>query len=463
MVRTASHTPKLTKKFYPMVSVCTPTFNRRPFIQAMLECFRNQTYPKDRMEWIIIDDGTDPINDLIDAAKIPQIRYFREERKMALGEKRNYMHSKVKGTIVVYMDDDDYYPPERVTHAVDTLQANREALCAGASEIYVYFKHIHMMYQSGPYGPNHATAGTFAFRVELLKNHRYDDHAALAEEKNFLKDYTVPFVQLDPLKTILVFSHNHNTFDKKRLLENAHPQFFKPSQRTVDEFIRQPKEAVIKQFFMTDIDKALAEYAPGEPSMKPDVLKQIREIDEERKGLQQQQGGGQIMINEPGKEPRPMTPQEILQAINGQTEEIKALREKNGTLETMVANLQKTISKLNHLLEQTSKLSDTNSMNNEKSLKETINHGREPSITSLSPTVSHQSSSDGLERFISTSSMLKGVNPQDTFLDTLLKKIDVLEKRNKELEKGIPPIPPVEEINQVRSKSMPEVMVDISI
>ena len=422
MVRTASHTPKLSKKFHPMVSVCTPTFNRRPFIQAMLECFRNQTYPKDRMEWIIVDDGTDPINDLIDAAKIPQIRYFREERKMALGEKRNYMHSKVKGTIVVYMDDDDYYPPERVSHAVDTLQANREALCAGASEIYVYFKHIHTMYQSGPYGPNHATAGTFAFRVELLKNHRYDDHAALAEEKNFLKDYTVPFVQLDPLKTILVFSHNHNTFDKKRLLENAHPQFFKPSQRTVNEFIRQPKEAAIKQFFMTDIDKALAEYTPGEPSMKPDVLKQIREIDEQRKGLQQQQGqqGGQIIINEPGKEPRPMTPQEILQAINGQTEEIKRLHEKNGTLETMVVNLQNTISKLNQVREQTP-----------------------PSITSLSPTVSKS---------------------QDTFMDTLLKKIDALEKRNKELEKGIPPppIPLVKEVITHKSKSMPEVMVDIS-
>ena len=425
MVRTASHTPKLSKKFYPMVSVCTPTFNRRPFIQAMLECFRNQTYPKDRMEWIIVDDGTDPINDLIDAAKIPQIRYFREERKMALGEKRNYMHSKVKGTIVVYMDDDDYYPPERVSHAVDMLQANREALCAGASEIYVYFKHIHTMYQSGPYGPNHATAGTFAFRVELLKNHRYDDHAALAEEKNFLKDYTVPFVQLDPLKTILVFSHNHNTFDKKRLLENAHPQFFKPSQRTVNEFIRQPKEAAIKQFFMTDIDKALAEYAPGEPSMKPDVLKQIREIDEQRKGLQQQQGqqGGQIIINEPGKEPRPMTPQEILQAINGQTEEIKRLHEKNGTLETMVVNLQNMISKLNQVREQTP-----------------------PSITSLSPMVSKS---------------------QDTFMDTLLKKIDALEKRNKELEKGIPPppIPPIPLVKEVithKSKSMPEVMVDIS-
>ena len=40
----------------PLVSVCTPTFNRRPFIPAMLQCFAHQTYPRDRMEWVIIDD-----------------------------------------------------------------------------------------------------------------------------------------------------------------------------------------------------------------------------------------------------------------------------------------------------------------------------------------------------------------------------------------------------------------------
>ena len=66
------------------------------------------------------------------------------------------------------------------------------------------------MYQFGPYKQTHATAGTFAFRRALIEN-RYDDDACLAEEKSFLKDYTVPFVQLDPLKVILVFSHEHNS------------------------------------------------------------------------------------------------------------------------------------------------------------------------------------------------------------------------------------------------------------
>src|SRR5210317_1019017 len=186
------------KKVLPFVSICTPTFNRRPFIPIMFECFRNQTYPKDRMEWIIIDDGTDKIKDLIDSADIPQIKYFAYDTKMTLGKKRNLMHDKTCGDILVYMDDDDYYPPERIEHAVTTLTKSKTALCAGASELYVYFKHIQQMWQCGPYGPNHATAGTFAFKRELLKKSRYNEEACLAEEREFLHGYTIPFVQLDP-------------------------------------------------------------------------------------------------------------------------------------------------------------------------------------------------------------------------------------------------------------------------
>jgi hypothetical protein len=135
------------------------------------------------------------------------------------------------------------------------------------------------MYQFGPYGPNHATAGTFAFKKELLKQHRYNDDAALAEEKEFLKNYTVPFVQLEPKKTILVFSHLHNTFDKKTLLDNPNPSYTKESDKTVDDFI---KEEDFKDFFTNKIDSLLKNYEPGKPEMKPDVLSQIGKIKQER-------------------------------------------------------------------------------------------------------------------------------------------------------------------------------------
>ena len=41
----------------PFVSVCTPTFNRRPFISSMIECFNHQTYPKDKIERVIYDSS----------------------------------------------------------------------------------------------------------------------------------------------------------------------------------------------------------------------------------------------------------------------------------------------------------------------------------------------------------------------------------------------------------------------
>lgn len=260
----------------PFVSVCTPTFNRRPFISSMIECFNHQTYPKDKIEWIIVDDGTDPIEELV--SHIPQVQYFRYDKKMPLGHKRNLMHTKTKGDIIVYMDDDDYYPPERISHAVETLM-NSSALCAGSSEIYIYFKHIQKMYQFGPYGPNHATAGTFAFKRELLDHHKYDDSACLAEEKSFLKDYTVPFVQLNPLKTILVFSHVHNTFDKKTLLDNKNGKYVKESDKTVDMFVN---EKTLKDFFLNDLDDLLEQYESGAPASKPDVLQEIIKLQNKR-------------------------------------------------------------------------------------------------------------------------------------------------------------------------------------
>lgn len=347
MPKAKSHTPKLTKKYYPLVSICTPTFNRRPFIPTIFECFRNQTYPKDRMEWIIVDDGTDRIRDLVESSGISQIKYFEMPKKVSLGEKRNYMHSKATGTIIVYMDDDDYYPPERVSHAVEKLMENKLALCAGSSEIYIYFKHIQKMIQFGPYGPNHATAGTFAFRTELLKQTRYQDNAAVAEEREFLKGYTIPFVQLDPMKTILCFSHEQNTFDKRKLLDNPHPDFVKESKKKVTDFICLEKEAAIKKFFMEEIDLLLEKYEPGNPRMKPDVIKQIAEIERDREKMMQEEmaknGQGVIMMNQPGKPPTPLTTNQIIELLSKQGQQIQAYERRIAELESINQNLQKLI------------------------------------------------------------------------------------------------------------------------
>jgi glycosyltransferase involved in cell wall biosynthesis len=265
---------------FPLVTICTPTFNRRPFIPIMIKCFEHQTYPKDKIEWIIVDDGTDKIEDLV--SHIPQVKYLKFDEKMRLGKKRNILNDNSRGDIIVFMDDDDYYPPDRISHVVEKLKSNPRALCAGSSEMFIFFKHINKMYKFGPYGPNHATAATFAFRRELLSKTRFDETNSVAEEKKFLKEYTIPFVQLDSKKTILVFSHNHNSFDKKLLLDQAPNPFINETQIKPRDLVKEPE---ILQFFMNDIDKLLDNYEPGKPENKPDVTKQLKEIKENRENM----------------------------------------------------------------------------------------------------------------------------------------------------------------------------------
>jgi glycosyltransferase involved in cell wall biosynthesis len=335
---------------YPFVSICTPTFNRRPFISAMIRCFEHQKYPKDKMEWIIIDDGTDKIEDLV--KDIPQVKYFAYNEKMTLGRKRNLMHEKSKGDIIVYMDDDDYYPPCRVSHAVEMLKKNPQALCAGSSEMYIYFKHIDKMVQFGPYGPNHATAATFAFRRELLKQTSYNEENAVAEEKYFLKNNTIPFVQLEPKKTILVFSHIHNSFDKRTLIESPEfpNQFMSYSDKKVEDFVKEPD---LKKFFMEDINNLLDKYEPGRPENKPDVLGQIEEIkksreEEKRKFIEEQERMKQQMVKQ-GFSPniQPLTPNSLMLQMKNEKGEIQ-----NIDLHGLIANYEKRIQEMNEIIQK---------------------------------------------------------------------------------------------------------------
>lgn len=267
----------LGTELLPFVSICTPTFNRRPFIPYLKKCFEHQNYPKDRMEWIIIDDGTDPIEDLV--KDIEQVKYFYYEEKMLLGKKRNLMHSKCSGDIIIYMDDDDYYPEQRISHAVETLLENPSFLVAGSSEMHFYFDSRNQVYQCGPYKDYHATAATFAFRKELLLETSYNEENALAEERHFLKNYTIPLKQLDTLKSIMVFSHKHNSLNKEKMLENMESTKTKLSRYTVDDFIKDPE---LKKFYMVDMNDLLTNYEPGKPENKPKLLEQIKKMEEER-------------------------------------------------------------------------------------------------------------------------------------------------------------------------------------
>lgn len=227
------------------VSVLTPTYNRRKFIPYAIKCYEAQTYPKDRMEWIILDDGTDSVEDLFKNLKIPNLRYIRLDKKHLIGAKRNMLHKEAKGDIFVSMDDDDYYHPDRVRHVVIKFAQNPTIQLAGSSLLYIYYSDNKKIYKLGPYGPNHCTNGTMAVRKQYANTHLYDETVTHAEEKSFLESYKNPMIQLDPMKVMLVISHSQNTFDKKALREQKSP-FVNETTLTLKNFIRS---AELRNFY----------------------------------------------------------------------------------------------------------------------------------------------------------------------------------------------------------------------
>lgn len=238
--------PEDYKHDFPFVSVVTPTYNRRRFIPTLIECYKSQTYRKDRMEWIILDDGSDPVEDMFKNLDLPNVHYIRETEKRNIGAKRNTLNREACGDIIISMDDDDFYAPDRVKAVVTAFKQKPNIQLAGSSEIYMYYTDIKMIYKLGPYGPNHATNGTMAWRRSYADSHQYDETVTHAEEKSFLDGYTHPMIQLDPKKVMLVMSHTDNTFDKKKMREQVGNPFVKKTSMKIRDFIRDP---IVREFY----------------------------------------------------------------------------------------------------------------------------------------------------------------------------------------------------------------------
>src|SRR5262249_5482406 len=97
---------------------------RRQFVPLALALFRRQDYP--RKELIVVDDGTDVVDDLL--AGLPDVRYLRLARRASIGEKRNRACAAAQGDIIAHWDDDDWYSPLR-------LQVQIAPLLAGEADL----------------------------------------------------------------------------------------------------------------------------------------------------------------------------------------------------------------------------------------------------------------------------------------------------------------------------------------
>lgn len=209
----------------PFVSVVTPTWNRAAFLPYLLYMFRYQDYPADRRELVILDDSPESNLATINALtrNNPQgqnIRYIHHPERLSLGAKRNKLNELAQGEYIVCMDDDDYYPPDKISYTIEMMQRHR-ALISGSDQIPIWYSHINRVFKTHRFGDNNILNGTFCYHRNYLKKHRYDDECNLGEEQAFTNNFSVTPLQLPGERTILCVSHSHNTFDKDFVLGSS--------------------------------------------------------------------------------------------------------------------------------------------------------------------------------------------------------------------------------------------------
>ena len=117
----------------PLVSCIMPTYNRREFTPRAIQYFLRQDY--ESKELIIVDDGNDPIGDLV--PKDDRVRYLRLNEKISVGAKRNRACEAARGDIIAHWDDDDWHAPHRLRYQIEALQREHADVC-GINRLLFY-------------------------------------------------------------------------------------------------------------------------------------------------------------------------------------------------------------------------------------------------------------------------------------------------------------------------------------
>ncbi|MET7636864.1 glycosyltransferase family 2 protein [Streptomyces sp. NPDC005078] len=99
----------------PLVSCVMPTCNRRRFVPQAIRYFCRQDYPA--RELVVLDDGSDPVADLIPADD-HRVRYVRLTGRHTIGAKRTIGCREARGDLVVHWDDDDWMADQRLSRQV---------------------------------------------------------------------------------------------------------------------------------------------------------------------------------------------------------------------------------------------------------------------------------------------------------------------------------------------------------
>jgi hypothetical protein len=226
--RNKKHNFTLSDDNLPTVSVITPTHNRKNFFPLAIFNYNSFDYPRDKLEWIIVDDTSEgeTIEDLlpIEASRSKyNIKYIRLENKVSIGEKRNMAIRESSNSVIVCMDDDDYYYPESLRNRVELLRGfqakNKNIRCLGcgtyaAFEINKYISIINNKSYDLPFYHKIAPA-TLVFDREFVTTDNIFSDSNKNEAEDLIKGRVNQVAEISWENNIVALIHKNNTSDMR--------------------------------------------------------------------------------------------------------------------------------------------------------------------------------------------------------------------------------------------------------
>lgn len=177
------------------------------------------------VHWIVLDNSDTPEQSWEASRSDPRVVYEHVDGPRPVGWMRNRCMEialQYEWDFLVFWDDDDYYPPTRISTGVRGLVNAPTADIAGSSMLWILLTRENVMVQSGPFHDGHATAATFTIRRRYVETHRFDPEKRKGEEVSFTDGWKAPMVQVSSEETMVVMGHSANTVDKSDVGKRPH-------------------------------------------------------------------------------------------------------------------------------------------------------------------------------------------------------------------------------------------------
>lgn len=211
-----------TDKELPYVSILTPTKNRRKFFKMAILNFNNFDYPKDKLEWIIVDDGTEDLSDILPVDN--RIKYIKIKPigNLTVSYKRNLCVKYATYDYFVHMDDDDYYHKFSIISRIKTLLTYPEKQIVGCGMCCCFDTQSKKFYVIG--NKYQMSEASMAYTRTFFNKCNFNERIKLGEGILFLKKRKYQAIQI-PYSFIL-YVINHKTNITKSLRQNTNERYY---------------------------------------------------------------------------------------------------------------------------------------------------------------------------------------------------------------------------------------------